>query len=671
MRVSDYELQEDECFKINTGAPIPNHADCVIQIEDTKLLRTTKQGNEDLVEILVEPKANLDIRPIGCDLRKGTQLFPSADHSEVVVKSILASVGKTIQFKKPKIAVISTGSELLAPDDVEVSGKIYDSNTTMLEELLAYFNFDCMMKSVLRDDFESLKAAVEEIYQSVDFIICSGGVSMGDKDYIKPVLEKLGFQINFGRINMKPGKPMTFASNTSNGKYFFGLPGNPVSAFVTFHLFALPVIRWASGWERDKCELATIQVTLQNDNIDLDPRPEYVRASVTSKNGRLYASVNGNQISSRLQSIIGADVLVHLPGKTPEKPVASAGDILRASVSDYELQEDECFKINTGAPIPNHADCVIQIEDTKLLRTTKQGNEDLVEILVEPKANLDIRPIGCDLRKGTQLFPSADHSEVVVKSILASVGKTIQFKKPKIAVISTGSELLAPDDVEVSGKIYDSNTTMLEELLAYFNFDCMMKSVLRDDFESLKAAVEEIYQSVDFIICSGGVSMGDKDYIKPVLEKLGFQINFGRINMKPGKPMTFASNTSNGKYFFGLPGNPVSAFVTFHLFALPVIRWASGWERDKCELATIQVTLQNDNIDLDPRPEYVRASVTSKNGRLYASVNGNQISSRLQSIIGADVLVHLPGKTPEKPVASAGDILRASVLRYDFISKYE
>ncbi|XP_055912462.1 molybdenum cofactor synthesis protein cinnamon [Eupeodes corollae] len=345
----------------------------------------------------------------------------------------------------------------------------------------------------------------------------------------------------------------------------------------------------------------------------------------------------------------------------------AAGD----EISDYELQEDECFKINTGAPIPNHADCVIQIEDTKLLRTTKSGAEDLVEILVDPQANLDIRPIGCDLRKGTQLFPSADHSEVVVKSILASVGKTIQFKKPKIAVISTGSELLAPDDLDVSGKIYDSNTTMIEELLAYFNFECMMKSVLRDDFESLKAAVEDIYQSVDFIICSGGVSMGDKDYIKPVLEKLGFQINFGRINMKPGKPMTFASNTSKGKYFFGLPGNPVSAFVTFHLFALPAVRWASGWERDKCELATIQVTLQNDNIDLDPRPEYVRASVTSKNGRLYASVNGNQISSRLQSIIGADVLIHLPGKTAEKPVASAGDILRASVLRYDFISKYE
>lgn len=345
----------------------------------------------------------------------------------------------------------------------------------------------------------------------------------------------------------------------------------------------------------------------------------------------------------------------------------AAGD----KVSDHELQEDECFKINTGAPIPHHADCVVQIEDTKLLHTTKFGTEDLVEILVDPEPNLDIRPIGCDLRKGSQLFPSADHSEVVVKSILASVGKTIQLKKPKIAVISTGSELLAPGEIDVSGKIYDSNTTMLEELLAYFHFECMMKRVLKDDFDSLKAAVEEIYQSVDFIICSGGVSMGDKDYIKPVLEVLGFKINVGRINMKPGKPMTFASHNNNGKYFFGLPGNPVSAFVTFHLFALPAIRWASGWERDKCELATIQVTLQNDNIDLDPRPEYVRASVTSKNGRLYASVNGNQISSRLQSIIGADVLVHLPGKTPDKPVASAGDILRASVLRYDFISKYE
>ncbi|XP_053951907.1 molybdenum cofactor synthesis protein cinnamon [Anastrepha ludens] len=344
----------------------------------------------------------------------------------------------------------------------------------------------------------------------------------------------------------------------------------------------------------------------------------------------------------------------------------SAGD----EIIMNDMQEDECYKINTGAPVPHYADCVIQVEDTKLLKKKKNGEEDLVEILVEPKANLDIRQIGSDLRKGSKLFPSADHSAVIIKSILSSVGRKLgAIRKPKIGIISTGSELLAPHQPEVMGKIYDSNTTTLEELLVYFGFECAQTLVLSDDFETVKGKISEQFKNVDFIICSGGVSMGDKDYIKPALQNLGFTINFGRVNMKPGKPMTFASK--NEKYFFGLPGNPVSAFVTFHLFVLPAIRWFAGWERDKCELATLPITLQNDSIKLDPRPEYVRASVTSKNGRLYASVNGSQMSSRLQSIVGADVLVHLPGGTESKPNAVAGDVYRASVLRYDFISKYE
>ncbi|XP_037935579.1 molybdenum cofactor synthesis protein cinnamon [Teleopsis dalmanni] len=346
----------------------------------------------------------------------------------------------------------------------------------------------------------------------------------------------------------------------------------------------------------------------------------------------------------------------------------AAGD----KVNMHKLQEDECFKINTGAAIPHYADCVIQVEDTKLLKFKQQDDEiieQFVSIIVEPKKDLDIRPIGCDLSKGSNVFPIIDHTPVVIESILASVGVFKQIKKPKVAVVSTGSELLAPGQPEVPGKIYDSNSTMLEELLKYFGFDCMRKEIVSDDYQSVRKVIADLFKSVDFVICSGGVSMGDKDYIKPVLKELKFNIDFGRVNMKPGKPMTFASRSE--KYFFGLPGNPVSAFVTFHLFVLPALRWASGWARDKCELSTLSVTLENKSIALDPRPEYMRAQITSKNGQLYASINGNQMSSRLQSIVGADVLVHFPARTEGKTHAVAGDVLRASVLRYDFISKYE
>ncbi|KAH8388119.1 hypothetical protein KR093_011839, partial [Drosophila rubida] len=362
----------------------------------------------------------------------------------------------------------------------------------------------------------------------------------------------------------------------------------------------------------------------------------------------------------------------------------AAGD----KVNLHPLQEDECFKINTGAPLPEHADCVVQVEDTKLLQRDKYGEESLVDILVEPKPGQDVRyvnfampqpaillflfvcsAVGFDLAKGERVFPAYDASPVVSKSLLASVGCQLPQRKPKVAIISTGSELLAPSEPAAAGKIYDSNTTMLEELLLYFGFECMQLQVLSDNLDNIKQTLATLFETVDFVICSGGVSMGDKDFIKPALEALSFKLHFGRVNMKPGKPMTFASRER--KYFFGLPGNPVSAFVTFHLFALPAIRWAAGWPRAKCALPVINVTLQNDAIALDGRPEYVRATVNSIKGQLHASVNGDQISSRLQSIVGADVLIHLPGRTAEKTQARAGEVYSASVLRYDFISNYE
>lgn len=332
------------------------------------------------------------------------------------------------------------------------------------------------------------------------------------------------------------------------------------------------------------------------------------------------------------------------------------------------LAEDECFKINTGAPLPLEADCVVQVEDTKLLQRDKHGRESLVDIIVEPMAGLDVRPVGHDLSTKDRVFPAPDPSPVVVKSLLASVGNRLAVPKPRVAIVSTGSELLSPRDQPTPGKIFDSNTTMLAELLLYFGFDCVHTSVLSDSFEQTKESLSDLFEVVDFVICSGGVSMGDKDFVKPVLEDLQFKLHCGRVNMKPGKPMTFASR--NEKYFFGLPGNPVSAFVTFHLFALPAIRWAAGWERQKCSLPVINVKLLN-GFYLDSRPEFVRASVISKSGELYASVNGDQISSRLQSIVGADVLINLPAATSDRPLAKAGEVFPASVLRYDFISKYE
>lgn len=133
--------------------------------------------------------------------------------------------------------------------------------------------------------------------------------------------------------------------------------------------------------------------------------------------------------------------------------------------------------------------------------------------------------------------------------------------------------------------------------------------------------------------------------------------------------MTYASN-SKGKHVFGLPGNPVSAFATFHLFVLPALRYLQGQDERKLHLAVITVELLNDSVELDSRPEYARATVTSIKGKLFAEITGNQISSRLQSICGADVLLHLPARSSKQTHVSKGAILNASVLKHDFITNY-
>lgn len=159
---------------------------------------------------------------------------------------------------------------------------------------------------------------------------------MGDKDYVKPILKDLGYQIHFGRVNVKPGKPMTFATK-ENETAFFGLPGNPVSAFVTFHLFVLPALRFMAGFSREKSSLPVLSVILEDSKYQLDERPEYVRAilSFDSVKGLFKAQITNNQMSSRIASLVHADVLLHMPSATEiQAGVIGKGWKLKASVID-------------------------------------------------------------------------------------------------------------------------------------------------------------------------------------------------------------------------------------------------------------------------------------------------------------------------------------------------
>lgn len=185
---------------------MPTDADAVIQVEDTELIASHEDGREMEVKLLRAPELGEDIRDIGSDIRFGEKLFLLENPLSPAEIALAASCGQLLEeAPKLRVAVISTGDELVQPGSSLLDGQIYDSNTIMLKTLLEQFDFRSVETVVAADGHEGLKKVVEECAKTCQVIISTGGVSMGNKDYIKPVLKDLGFEIAFGRVNMKPG----------------------------------------------------------------------------------------------------------------------------------------------------------------------------------------------------------------------------------------------------------------------------------------------------------------------------------------------------------------------------------------------------------------------------------------------------------------------------------
>jgi gephyrin len=201
------------------------------------------------------------------------------------------------------VGVLSTGTELVEPFAVTPPGKIRDSNRPMLLGLLSSWNVETKDLGVCGDSNAALEKKVVEALQSVDVLITSGGVSMGEHDLIKPLLERIG-KVHFGRLHMKPGKPTTFATLVVNGqtKLVFALPGNPVSTFTTCHLLVHPALKKMQGFPESQWKQTRVYATLSH-HVKLDrERPEFHRATLAwdLKTHKFVATSTGRQISSRL-----------------------------------------------------------------------------------------------------------------------------------------------------------------------------------------------------------------------------------------------------------------------------------------------------------------------------------------------------------------------------------
>uniref|UniRef100_A0A665TRP6 Gephyrin n=1 Tax=Echeneis naucrates TaxID=173247 RepID=A0A665TRP6_ECHNA len=327
----------------------------------------------------------------------------------------------------------------------------------------------------------------------------------------------------------------------------------------------------------------------------------------------------------------------------------------------------QVMRVTTGAPIPCGADAVVQVEDTELLRESEDGTEELeVRIMVQARPGQDIRPIGHDIRRGECVLAKGTHMGPSEIGLLATVGVTevSVHKFPVVAVMSTGNELLNPEDDLHPGKIRDSNRSTLLATIQEHGYPTINLGIVGDNPDDLLSALHEGISRADVIITSGGVSMGEKDYLKQVLDiDLHAQIHFGRVFMKPGLPTTFATVDIDGarKLIFALPGNPVSAVVTCNLFVIPALRKMQGILDPRPTIIKARLSC---DVKLDPRPEYHRCILTwhHQEPLPWAQSTGNQVSSRLMSMRSANGLLMLPPKTEQYVELHKGEVVDVMVI---------
>jgi len=333
-------------------------------------------------------------------------------------------------------------------------------------------------------------------------------------------------------------------------------------------------------------------------------------------------------------------------------PRRLVGEQMAGYIADLEVTPGTCVRITTGAPMPRGADAVIMVEYTQEAHgmITMQGHP------VAPGA--DVRPVGQDITCGQRVLEAGMQLGPQEIGLLASLGQTavVVYPRPRVAVLSTGDEIVEPDAQPRPGQIRDSNRYALMAAVQRAGAQPVSLGIGSDRQDELTDKIEEGLATCDAVISSGGVSMGELDLIKPILEGRG-EVHFGRVNLKPGKPLTFA--TVDNKPVFALPGFPVSSLVSFEVFVRPALRKMAGQRlilRPHVPV-TLAETIQGDAW----RPEFHRARLTRENGTYMARTTGMQSSARLLSMVGANGLLVLPSQN--KPF-NAGETVTAILLEH-------
>jgi len=297
-------LPANGCQQITTGARVPDDADAVVQLENVSI-------NGDSITINKLPQTGLNIRKPGSDSQSGAVLMTSGSLIGATQQALLAAHGiHEVMVRAPlKVALFSTGDELASPPEELSNGQIYDANRPLLHSLLASAAVTVIDLGIRRDTKIDIDQALFEA-EGADLIVSSGGVSVGEADYVRHALQQRG-SVDLWKIAMKPGRPLTFGISAA-GQPYFGLPGNPVSAALTALLFVKPAVRYLLGL--DAIDSPDLALPVTGPLKKLPGRVEFQRAIMTKQDdGQWHVGTTGLQDSHVLTSLHNANCLIRLP----------------------------------------------------------------------------------------------------------------------------------------------------------------------------------------------------------------------------------------------------------------------------------------------------------------------------------------------------------------------
>jgi len=332
------------------------------------------------------------------------------------------------------------------------------------------------------------------------------------------------------------------------------------------------------------------------------------------------------------------------------KALRVAGESAAGRPFDRPVAPGTAVRILTGGVLPAGADCVVMMEDVQL-------SGDVVTVPIGLKPGQNFHAPGADLRAGERVLPAGVQLGAAEIGLAAALGlaELPVGRRPRVALMSTGDELVEVGERPGQGQIPDSNRWALLAALREAGAEVRLLGIGPDEPEALRRLVVDALAGADVLVTSGGVSVGTHDLIKPLLESLG-EVHIGRVKLKPGKPFTFAT-LPDQKVAFGLPGFPVSSLVTFEVFVRPALRKMQG--HAQLQRPALPVRLGYDARATADRTEYQRVTLRRQGSDLVAMSTGSQSSSRLMSLAGAHALVRIP---PGDQGISEGTFVEAMIL---------